>query len=398
VPGGVGRNIAEAAARMLLAAAPSSAPPPAFVSLISVVGADAAGAALRASCDALAPALDASGVATAPPGARTPTVVAVLDPGGGEVAACVADATATEKHLPAERVRREVERRLGMRAHGGAGPMVVVLDGNLSPEALMAGAKAVAAAGGGGGRTAAAVALFEPVSAPKAARGVSALPWLAYASPNAGELQAMARALLLGQQGVAAAAAAASSSSSSSFPWRDRWLSRARRRDSSPPLPPPPDQALRLVRAALPDALPVLRAGLGCLLLTLGEHGAALLTLHGSAGGGGGAVLLVRHVPALPASRVASTSGAGDCLVAGFAVALSSGAEEEQEHDPEVRALAMGAAAATRAVESERNVPCEPGVLEMERLAPLARGLAQRVGVVVLPCGGGEEGWPRSRL
>jgi sugar/nucleoside kinase (ribokinase family) len=54
------------------------------------------------------------------------------------------------------------------------------------------------------------------------------------------------------------------------------------------------------------------------------------------------------HFPALPAS-ISNLSGAGDCLVAGAMVALSSGADISS-------ALAYGVSASKWAVESDSNV------------------------------------------
>jgi sugar/nucleoside kinase (ribokinase family) len=432
VPGGVGRNIAEATARILgsfpssssSSSSPAAPASPAAVALVSVVGDDAAGAALRASCSAL---LDSSGVSTAPPGVRTPTVVAVLDPGGGELAACVADAATTEAHLPPAAVAREVGRRLGVGGSGGGGrttttgPAVVVLDGNLSPEALLAGARAVAAAARRHQQHASSppVALFEPVSAPKAARGAAALPWLSHASPNAGELRALAAAVAVGRSRRRSMAADGGApllaTSAATAASRERWVARAggRRRSgddgTTAPPPPPPDAVMQQLREALPDAVAVLGEGLGCLILTLGELGAALLTLHRrhplpaspapDAADPSSLVVLVRHVPAVPGVRAVSTSGAGDCLVAGFAAGLSclvaGGADGDGDADAEVAALALGAAAAATSVASAQNVP-GGGALDVARLAPLARGLMRQVGVATVAAG--RPGVVQSRL
>lgn len=63
------------------------------------------------------------------------------------------------------------------------------------------------------------------------------------------------------------------------------------------------------------------------------------------------------HFPALPASIV-NLSGAGDCLVAGALVALSSSSDVKH-------ALAYGVSASKWAVESDSNVPqnLSPGLV-----------------------------------
>ncbi len=87
-------------------------------------------------------------------------------------------------------------------------------------------------------------------------------------------------------------------------------------------------------------------------MLTLGAHGAALLSLQGSSTR---AFLL----PAIPA-QVVSVSGAGDTLVAGMIAALLRGADEQL-------ALAVGVAAGKLAVECAGNVP--QGMCYQELLA-----------------------------
>ena len=59
-----------------------------------------------------------------------------------------------------------------------------------------------------------------------------------------------------------------------------------------------------------------LQAGVQHVVLTLGPLGAALCSRGASCG-----LATVQHLPAAPA-QVVSTSGAGDCLVAGCAAAL----------------------------------------------------------------------------
>jgi len=87
-PGGVARNIAACLCQLL----PTSHPPPLFC---TVLGEDVSGAALMASLQQMR--LDTSHVRVVQ-GATTPTVLAILDR-GGELVSCVADVQSVEEHL-----------------------------------------------------------------------------------------------------------------------------------------------------------------------------------------------------------------------------------------------------------------------------------------------------------
>ncbi|GBF93396.1 hypothetical protein Rsub_06434 [Raphidocelis subcapitata] len=387
VPGGVGRNIAEAAShlweggpgRRRSSGAEASTSGgggggPAWsgggaparggggggggggVLLITVLGTDAAGDALAAHCASLG--LPASGLARVP-GAATPSVSIVFD-AAGEVAASVADAAALEAHLtPA-----------ALRAHAAsvARAAMVVIDGNLSEAAAAEAARMASEAG--------AAVLFEPISVPKSVRCVPVLASIDYITPNAEELRAIASALQpTGGFGAGFGGGAAASPEARSGSGRVGGVgSSSRSSGGGGGGGPAPDAAARRLSELAPAAAAVLAAGTGCIVLTMGELGAALLTLErGGSGGGGGdggggsrvtggggggggggagagpAVLVARHMPAAPA-RVVSVSGAGDCLAAGFASALAAGETRE-------RALARGLLAARAAVECAGNVP-----------------------------------------
>lgn len=189
---------------------------------------------------------------------------------------------------------------------------VVVLDGNLTPESLEAGA-AVA-------REQGATTFFEPVSVPKARRAAGCLHLMHYLKPNTEELCALAQEI------------------------RDR---AAPLTGTEPTLASAPDvwpaPLVATVQSVLPDIALVLRAGCRGIFLSLGGQGAMLCTLDR-----GGAIRLA-HVPALPV-KVASLVGAGDCFVGGAVSRLSRGS------DP-VEALLAGVAAATCSVQSLQNVP-----------------------------------------
>ncbi|GFR48532.1 hypothetical protein Agub_g10428, partial [Astrephomene gubernaculifera] len=165
VPGGVGRNLAEALSGLL----PPHRAAPLFVSL---VGDDTAGAALTASLRKLR--LDLTHLVTHP-GATTPCVSAVLDR-TGEVAACVADVGAVEQLLTPGRLaacRQQIQQAC-----------MVLAEANLSSEALLYVSRTAALAR---------VPVFlEPVSVPKATRLAPSLPYATFVSPNAAELISLA--------------------------------------------------------------------------------------------------------------------------------------------------------------------------------------------------------------
>jgi sugar/nucleoside kinase (ribokinase family) len=167
--GGVGRNVAHALA--LLGSR---------VALVSAVGDDAAGAALRAH--ARAAGVDVSGVRVVG-GAATARFVAVLGP-DGDLAASVADMAVLDT-LGEAAAEQGGAPLLGAAALRGAG--MLVLDGNLPPAALCAAMRAASAEG---------VPVFlEPTSVPKAAAAAAVpgvLAGLHYTSPNLLELRAMA--------------------------------------------------------------------------------------------------------------------------------------------------------------------------------------------------------------
>ncbi|KAL4857826.1 Pseudouridine kinase [Chlorella vulgaris] len=227
-------------------------------------------------------------------GGATPTVAAVFDM-AGELAACVADVSLLEEQLTPQLLRSPP-----VAAALAAAP-IVMLDGNLSPEALQEACRQAAAAG--------VPVWFEPVSAPKSVRAAALLHRISFVSPNRQELAAMAAAL-------------ASSSAGAE----------------------PGAQVEGSLRSMLPDIAAVLGAGVQHVVLTLGPGGAALCRLEGD-----GRAVAVCHMPALPAA-VLSCSGAGDCLVAGCLFALARGLPAEA-------ALAHGIAASKAAVESVSNVP-----------------------------------------
>jgi len=167
--GGVGRNVAHALA--LLGSR---------VALVSAVGDDAAGAALRAH--ARAAGVDVSGVRVVG-GAATARFVAVLGP-DGDLAASVADMAVLDT-LGDAAAEQGGAPLLSAAALRGAG--MLVLDGNLPPAALRAAMRAASAEG--------VPVLLEPTSVSKAAAAAAVpglLAGLHYTTPNLLELRAMA--------------------------------------------------------------------------------------------------------------------------------------------------------------------------------------------------------------
>jgi sugar/nucleoside kinase (ribokinase family) len=126
--------------------------------------------------------------------------------------------------------------------------------------------------------------------------------------------------------------------------------------ENESPEPPPAAAAADAVALARDDVDALLDAGIGNVVLTLGALGVALCRREGDerekrASGSERAPFACTHVPALPPNAgVRSLVGAGDALVAGSAAALAAG------HDL-ASAVAFGAAAARRAVETDANVP-----------------------------------------
>jgi fructose-1-phosphate kinase PfkB-like protein len=200
--------------------------------------------------------------------------------------------------------------------------------------------------------------LLVPTPNPKTCRCIPLLRHLAFATPNAEELRAIARELRRqrpGQQPSRQQEQQQQQEQQRSSQQQQQQQHQQQQQQEQAGSAPGAGAAEQLLAALAPDAALVLAEGLGAIVLTMGEAGAALLTLEGGQ-------VVARHVPAAPA-RVRSLSGAGDCLAAGFAAALAAGAPAE-------RALAEGTLAAAAAVEAEANVP------PADALAAVARGQA----------------------
>ena len=376
-PGGVGRNMATAAAALLKGAPPPSSsplPPPLSVSLLSAVGDDALGRALWASLPASG--LDpACCVVRTVPGTSTPAVVTLLD-GRGEVASSVADfeggggsgggdggGEACGALVAA--FGSEPAAASALAAARVVPGTLVALDGNLSPAALAALAAGLRA---DGGRL---PDLFEPVSPAKAGRAIAAGVRVGVATPNAAELGAMAAAVRArgggGGGGWMTTAPLLLPAPSSSPP--------------SSPRPPPPPHVAAAVAALAGDAAAVLggRWARG-LVVTLGGDGAVFFTREGGREGepplplGPHAPrppavlgpLLACHVPALPGVTVTSAVGAGDALAGGLLAAAAAAVAAAAAGAPGSlvsvpAAVGLGAAAAAQVVACREAAPALDG-------------------------------------
>lgn len=195
--GGVGRNIAEAVARLWGSGGGGTGADPRDVVLVTALGDDPAGAALAASCsDAGVRIVRAGGSASAP--LHTASYCAMLD-GEGELIAAVADTAAFGALTPAA---------LGLSGAGGsaAEPVallgaarLVVVDANLGASTLRAVAAALCPPPSALHPTPRAPTplVFEPISVAKCVRAVDAgtlLPAAALVKPSALEVVALAAA------------------------------------------------------------------------------------------------------------------------------------------------------------------------------------------------------------
>ncbi|XP_056698177.1 pseudouridine kinase isoform X2 [Spinacia oleracea] len=225
---------------------------------------------------------------------------------------------------------------------------VMMVDANLSPEALKASCRMAADFD--------VPVWFEPVSVTKSERVAAIANYITFASPNEHELIAMANSL----------------SRKNKF----RPIERDQRKMNA--------SIESLFKELKPAILVLLQKGIKYVLVTLGPDGAFLCSGSGPSGlreclsstksfdkkreifdkvsnrcpthqylgptpYKKGSQLFVMHFPALPAT-VGRVSGAGDCLVGGMLASLCSGLDVMQS-------VAVGVAAAKTAIEVKTNVP-----------------------------------------
>jgi sugar/nucleoside kinase (ribokinase family) len=298
-PGGVGMNAATACAEAGRATGVD-------VGLVTAVGNDAAGRALRESWTRRVAGRGGDRGVRVVRGSRTATVVGVLD-GTGELAACVADVECVETGVDAawcDGFAMDVREA-----------SIVVLDANLGREAIATVCDMCSSAG---------TALwYEPVSVEKSTRiltGNSARPMASvnYCSPNAAELRELANGI------------------------RRMWA-------KGSPMSPCPfnpefefETASDALNAMASDISTLLAAGVGNVVLTLGPLG----VIVSSAPDGDISHATHVHVPAVP-TRVVSLVGAGDALVGGTVAALAAGSSL-------IAAVSRGTACASFACETNR--------------------------------------------
>ena len=182
---------------------------------------------------------------------------------------------------------------------------------------------------------------FEPVSVAKSTRAGEAgiLSRVDFVSPNVAELRAMAADVRARENGDVSETATRATTAT----LRDATETATSARPTAGSHDGPYASAWEAAKATARDAETLLRAGVGRVVLTLGSLGVLVCERNPD-----GVGARHTHLPALPA-KVRSAIGAGDALVAGCVAALSAGRAVEE-------AVAIGVAAARRAVESDENV------------------------------------------
>lgn len=327
LPGGVAGNIAADLALLKNLVATSVE----RVSLISVVGNDTAGETMVEALRSVG--VDVCGVGVVN-GGRTPCVVAVLN-NNGDVSASIADVDLVEKHLQYDLLVQWSEAL--------SSASVVVMDGDLSPDGLKVVCQMVKRQSPKENKKKT-ILWFEPAAPDKAGRISGLLPWVDYISPNVDELKTLTKTLL--------------QSRSLSMPTDCLKKSKALKvlDEFESTLPRPLLDSLTMVCF-------VLEAGVEYILLTLGEHGAALCHKHDVINEMSSVSIL--YAPALPA-MVKNCSGGGDSLVAGFVHALVNGTKDNET------CLQWGIVMAKLAVESSTNWASLQGIPNYQDLHNLA--------------------------
>uniref|UniRef100_A0A1D1XK61 Pseudouridine kinase n=1 Tax=Anthurium amnicola TaxID=1678845 RepID=A0A1D1XK61_9ARAE len=327
IRGGVGRNVAEAMAKL------GSNP-----FLISAVGVDLAGDLLLEYWNFIR--LSTDGILKCP-SISTPVVSNIFDM-SGESAAAVASVEAVENFVTPDWIRR-------FHSHISVAP-VLMLDANLHPFALEAACQMAAESG--------IPVWFEPVSVTKSKRIASVVKYVTFTSPNEAELISMAEAL-----------------SSGDDQYSYKRIGNIVERQS----------VENLLQNLKPAICLLLEKGIKLVVVTLGADGVFLCSRErselmksylkdaGSSSSGRQLYKIVNeiipskqficsinfehgknhsyiwHLPAIPTS-VVSLTGAGDCLVGGTLASICAGLNVMQS-------IAVGISAAKAAVETESNVP-----------------------------------------
>jgi sugar/nucleoside kinase (ribokinase family) len=289
------------------------------VHLVSAVGPDASGRELLEVCSEAG--ICTKGVLTIRNG-RTATVLCLFNH-RGEVVFSLADVSILEDHVTPAMALNCMAR---CEYSGG----IVVTDGDLPSEVL----KTVCSRS----RTEGCTVVFDPATVGKAPRCLECLQDIDFLFPNVDELREISDAIYMSKG-------------------RDRGPVREQ-------LPLCACGVPEVFHLCVPAVTAVLGRGVRHVVLTAGEHGAGMYWYRGTA-------LELMYCPALPVPIIASVSGAGDCLVAGFVRSLSLGRRKEE-------ALALGVASAWEALQTKSNVPSAPG-FDGARLAANAWLLESRI-------------------
>lgn len=281
-PGGVCMNIARALRHL---EKQYGGPTISDISLVSVVGDDNHGRDIVTLCSR--EGINTQSVLSVP-GERTATVVVLFDD-KGDVMHSVVDVSILETHLDPKVALKFIK--------GG----ICVTDGDLNRGVLEIVCKEAAQRG--------CQVVFDPATVSKAGKCISVLKYIDLITPNASEIEEIARLLVD--------------------------TSMQHRIGSN-------DEPSFFHRARACVEL-VLRQGVRYVLLTAGEKGAGLYWMEGTA-------IYVEYCCSIPVDFIHSVNGAGDCLVAGFIYAISTGKNEKES-------LSYGMAGAWEALQTDGNVP-----------------------------------------
>lgn len=301
-PGGVCMNIARALKRLEKQHSTSGTVVP-DVRLVSAVGDDIHGYNIIEMCSR-------DGICTRSilrvPQGRTASVV-VMFGSNGDAIHSVVDVSIIEEHVTAPVALESMKGISG----------ICVTDGDLGIDVIERVCKEAALRG--------CAVVFEPATVSKASKCVGALKHIQFITPNVFELEKIAEALW------------DQSSHGDLMHVEACHFGKGRLGGYHEGRVP-----LILVKAK-PCIELLLRAGVGHVLLTAGDQGAALCWKEERA-------IRVLFCPAIPVENVVSVNGAGDSLVAGFIYALCLGNSKRD-------ALVFGVASAWEALVIKGNVP-----------------------------------------
>jgi pseudouridine kinase len=302
-PGGVSMNIARSIQSIQRALEHNYT----AIRLISVVGDDPLGQDLLQACTAASISTEAI---VQIPGSRSASVVMVFDSKGG-VEYSIADVSILEDCLtPAV-----VDEKMSTIKEGE----VVVLDGDLSEQAIVRACELAARKE--------CLVVFDPATEIKSKKCIPVLRYLTFMTPNLTELKRLAQALSQENDYMC---------HDCKGPTWDKVIVQSDQNASERVIP----NIFKVVRACVQR---VLESGVKNLLVTGGHHGVAMYRI---VEGG----MSCTHCPPIISQTIASVSGAGDSLLAGFLVGLCARKTSKE-------ALGLGVASAWEALQTHGNVP-----------------------------------------